>query len=175
MATDLLKPCRATRGSFAVVIYGQELRTKAHIPLRRYLFDTDYDSAYEDDFAPPIQSSGQSQGSRCIEDYLDSALAGYSGLVSNPPKQIRMTSSPSTRAAAMDPWDIKNRRRIRLLDKKFSVGLNVREEAELIKLKRDVYEHVQAIAPRLPENPVEIDARFDRMKRRIAAKREKKD
>jgi hypothetical protein len=173
MLTETLSYGTGTRGSHSILLHGRRLRMRASAPLRHYFVDSTSLAFANLRSYPPVQSAGESQQSLIIENYLGSALADFLVLVSDPRKEIRMTISPETRAAAMDPWEHKNQRRIRLLDKKFSVGLDVREEVELAKLKREIYDHVQAIDPRPADDPSEIDARFDRMKKRILAKRGK--
>lgn len=171
MPTEMLTTRRGTRGSFAEVIYGRRLRTKAYIPLRRYSFDAAPWPAEEEDYAPPVQSSGQSQASRRIEGYLGSAIASYSGLVSNSPKQIRMTASPSTRAAAMDPWKLKNRRRIRLIEKQHRGKLTTKEAVELATLEAQCSAHLREVAPRSREVLDEFSDYIERMKAKVAAKK----
>jgi hypothetical protein len=74
----------------------------------------------------------------------------------------------------MSPWEAKNRRRIRLIDKKYKVGLSIQETAELTRLKRDVAAHMEIIAPRTGEVLDEQIARIARLKQKKAqAKRGK--
>ena len=89
-------------------------------------------------------------------------------------RTIRVIASSEARAASMDPWKIKNDRRLDLIHLEFSVGLDFKQEAELEKLQREIYSHMQAIDPRPTESLDEIDARFEKMKERIEAKRGKK-
>ena len=74
----------------------------------------------------------------------------------------------------MDPWKVKNDRRLDLLTQKFSIGLDANKEAELERLKHEIYDRMQAIDPRPAEDLNEIDARFEKVKKRIEAKRGKK-
>lgn len=171
MPTETLTSRRGTRGSFALVIYERRLNTKAYIPLQRYSFDAALPSTEERDFAPPVQSSGQSQVSRRIDDYLGSAIANYSGLVTNPPTQIRMTASPSTRATVMDPWKLKNRRRIRLIEKQRRGELTPKEAAELATLESQCSAHLKEAAPRSREVLDEFSDYVARMKAKVAAKK----
>jgi hypothetical protein len=100
----------------------------------------------------PIQSAGESQQSLRIRNYLRSALSDFAALESEAPKRIRMTSSPKTRVAQMDPWEAKNGRRIRLIKKKYrGDGLDADETAELARLSREIDEHINHISPRSTE------------------------
>jgi hypothetical protein len=125
----------------------------------------------ESEPTPPIQTAGDSPTSQSIERYLSVVLAGFADLVSDLHGLIRMTASPEARAANMDPWTVKNGRRIRLVEKKHREGLNDKEEAELARLKREVYDHIQAVAPRPTDVLDEIEARIDKLKRKVEAKR----
>lgn len=48
----------------------------------------------------------------------------------------------------MDPWKVKNDRRLDLIRLKFSVGLDDEESAELESLKHEIYSYMQTIDPR---------------------------
>ena len=108
MATDTLSYGRGTRGSQTVLIHGRRLRMRAFAPLRRYSVDAPVAHIADRESLVPVQSAGESKLSLRIENYLGTALDDYAGLVSDPPKQIRMTASPEARAATMDPWKQKN-------------------------------------------------------------------
>ena len=122
----------------------------------------------------PVQTGGESEASQFIKVYLSDVLRAFSSLAYDSLRSLRMIASPEARAASMDPWKIKNDRRLDLIDLKFSVGLDAKKEAELEKLKHEIYDHKQAIDPRPTESLDEIDARFEKMKKRIDAKRGKK-
>jgi hypothetical protein len=77
---------------------------RAFAPLRRYSVDAPVARIADRESFVPVQSAGESKLSLRIESYLGTALADYAGLVSDSPKQIRMTASPEARAATMDPW-----------------------------------------------------------------------
>lgn len=77
-------------------------------------------------------------------------------------------------ACVTGTWEMKNERRLALIDKKFRTGLNPDEETELVRLKTEVFEHLQQVDPREAEDPAEIDARYERIKQRMIAKREMK-
>lgn len=175
MATEAPAYGRGTRGSHSVLIHGNRLRNRAGLTPRGFLVVSTSGHASEmDAITPPIQSFGGSPTSSSIDDYLISALSDYSGLISEQPKQIRVTASPETRAAAMDPWDAKNGRRIRLIEKKHREGLNEKEAAELARLKREVAAHMEVVAPRSTEVIDEIAGRIESLKKKAAAKRGKK-
>jgi len=128
-------------------------------------------------FAPeisPVQTEGESEASHQIEVYLSTALRAFASLASNSPRHIRMIASSEARTVSMGPWKIKNERRLDLIRLKFSVGLDAEKEAELEKLKQEIYGHMQAVDPRPAESLDEIDARFEKMKKRLEAKRGKK-
>jgi len=172
MAVDTLAYGRGTRGSHTVLMHGRRLRTRASISLPRY---SSYASStpWRDDvesFAP-IQSAGESPVSVSIENYLGSAIAEYDDLVSIAPKQIRLTASPATRTAAMDPWKAKNRRRIRLIEKRHKGRLNERETAELATLESQFSAHLQEVAPRSREVLDEFSDYVARMKAKVASKK----
>jgi hypothetical protein len=144
---------------------------RAFVPLKLYSIEsTPSLNANQGPFVP-VQSAGESKLSLRIENYLGSAIAEYSGLVSAPSKQIRMTASPEARAAAMDPWRQKNRRRIRLIEKKHNGGLNDREAAELATLESQFSAHLKEVAPRSREVLDEFSDFVARMKVKVAAKK----
>jgi hypothetical protein len=169
MPTETLAYGLGTRGSHSVLIHGRRLRTKAFAPLRRFSVDAGPDAGLE--FSAPVQSAGESQLSLRIENYLSSALVGFAELASESPMQIRMTASPAARAASMDPWRLKNRRRIRLIEKQHKGTLNAKETAELATLESQFSAHLKEVAPRSREVLDEFADYVARMKAKVAAKK----
>ena len=68
----------------------------------------------------------------------------------------------------MGAWDSKRRRRTRLINKKYSQGLDARETAELIRLKSDVAAHIEIIAPRTGDLLDEQALRLERLRQKKA-------
>lgn len=175
MPTEMLAYGRGTRGSHSVLLQGQRIRYKAYVPFRRYAVEPtpslmDVGVA----IAEPVQSAGESRWSLRIGNYMEAAIRGLSRLASESPRQIRVAASPLTRAAAMDPWEVKNGRRIRLIEKKHREGLDLKEAAELARLKREVAAHMQIVAPRTSDVIDEMADRIEILKKKVAAKRGKK-
>jgi hypothetical protein len=175
MPTETLAYGLGTRGSHSVLLQAQRIRYKASVPFRRYALEqtpsfTDIGAAV----AEPVQSAGESRWSVRIGNYMGEALEGLSRLASEFPRQTRVTASPLTRAAAMDPWKVKNGRRIRLIEKKHQQGLDQKEAAELARLKREVAAHMQIVAPRASDVIDEMADRIEILKKKVAAKRGKK-
>lgn len=75
----------------------------------------------------------------------------------------------------MSAWDAKKRRRIRLINKKYSEGLDAREMAELDRLKSDVTAHMEIIAPRTGDLLDEQALRLQRLKQKKALAKEGKN
>lgn len=173
MPTDL---DRRSMADSATVVYDQlTFRAKVRPSPARWVFVMPYGPMYGASVsARPLQSAGCSSQSRRINSRLTSALADLRDAESKPPRQIRLISSRQLGAAPMDPWTAKNDRRLRLVEKKHAEGLTLRESRELDRLKREVYEHLQAVDPRPADDPDEIDQRFERLKKRIEAKKGKK-
>jgi hypothetical protein len=172
MANDILAYGRGTHGSYTVLIHGHALRTRAFAPLRRYTTDAfqQFDVGDRRYFAP-VQSAGESQQSLRIENYLGSALAGYDHLVSDSRKEMRMTASPAARASSMDPWKVKNQRRIRLIEMKHANALSAKERAELATLEAQFSSHLRQVAPRSREILDEFADYVSKMKAKVAAKK----
>lgn len=124
--------------------------------------------------AAPAQSPTGSETGRRIQRYVERYLWWNLELASAPPSPAGVSSSPLARAATMSPWEAKNRRRIRLIDKKYKQGLNGQEAAELAKLKGEVAAHMQIVAPRTGEVLDEQAARLERLKRKKAQERKGK-
>jgi hypothetical protein len=172
MPTELLAYGRGTRGSHSVLMHGRRLRTKAFAPLRSFSVENRPSfRAVRQEYAPPVQSAGESQLSLRIENYLSSVLGGLASLASASPMQIRMTASPAARAASMDPWKFKNRRRIRLIEKQHKGSLNAKETAELATLESQFSAHLKEVAPRSREVLDEFSDYIARMKAKVAAKK----
>ncbi len=175
MPTESLSCGMKTEGSYVASPSDPEIQAwselgfqdSVSVPFARSVF------AYEPDL-PPVQTAGDSHASRQIQRYLSAVFAGFSSLATNAPRIIRMIASPEARAASVDPWKVKNDRRLDLLAQKFSIGLDANKEAELERLKHEIYDRMQAIDPRPAEDLNEIDARFEKVKKRIEAKRGKK-
>jgi hypothetical protein len=152
MSADMLGIGRKTLGSHTVVIHERRMRNRAGVLPQMLLVSFRIASPQEEELSGPVQSSGNSQQSQQIGDYLNSALADFSELASEVPKRIRMTSSPKARAAQMDPWKAKNGRRIRLIKKKYrGGGITAQESAELERLTSEVSDHVKHVSPRSTE------------------------
>ena len=175
MPTELISCGLRTEGSYLASPSDPEIEAWTQVGSRTWLAIPSVRSApvYEPDL-PPVQTVGNSEASHQIQKYLSEVLSGLAGLASGSLRMIRMIASPEARAASVDPWKVKNDRRLDLLTQKFSVGLDAKKEAELEKLKHEIYDHMQAIDPRPAEDLNEIDARFEKMKKRIEAKRGKK-
>ena len=73
----------------------------------------------------------------------------------------------------MDPWKVKNGRRIRLIEKKHREGLTEKETGDLKRLKAEFSEHMQAIAPRSSEVLDELAVQIEMIKAKVAKKRKK--
>jgi hypothetical protein len=106
-----------------------------------------------------------------IENYLGSALDGLSGLASGSLSQLRLTASPEAKAATMDPWRLKNQRRIRLIEKQHKGKLSERETAELTTLESQFSAHLKEVAPRTREVLDEFSEYVAKMKAKVAAKK----
>ena len=111
--------------------------------------------------AAPAQSPTGSEIGRQIEGYVERYLSRNLELASTPAKPAGVSSSPLARAATMSPWDAKNRRRIRLIEKKYAGGLDGREADELKRLKREVAAHMEVVAPRAGDVLDEQAARLE--------------
>ena len=74
----------------------------------------------------------------------------------------------------MGLWTVKNRLRIRLIQKKHREGLNAEESVVLEQLKREISVHAERVAPRSTEVIDEFEAYVRGLKKRVAAKRRKK-
>lgn len=72
-------------------------------------------------------------------------------------------------------WVAKNHRRIALIERKHGGGLNACETAELARLKREVYAHLQEVDPRPTDRLDAIDARIAELRRRVVARREARE
>jgi hypothetical protein len=169
-----LEHSRLTAGSETVVYNELALRAKKS-RYATWVIVMPYGSMYETLVsARPLQSEGWSSQSRDIAFRLASALADTCDAESESPRQIRMTSPRQLGAARMDPWTAKNERRLRLIEKKHAQGLSEQESLELERLKREIYEHVQAVDPRPTDVLDQIDSRLDSLKKRLEAKRARK-
>jgi hypothetical protein len=175
MAADLRERIGRTSGSYVVLgeSYGIRPRTRLSGYLRNYHVPARKRSLARSR-SEPVQTPGSSSFSRQLKDYLRQVLAENSALVSEAPKQISLTSSSSTRAATMDPWAAKNRRRIRLIEKKHKGVLNARESDELAKLDAQITAHVQQVAPRSREVLNDFADYVSKLKAKVAAKKEAK-
>ena len=173
MPDGLLTARKRTLGSHTVLLHSRRLKLRSTVQPRAYLAIAS-PSWVERLDAIPIQSSADSPLFQSLDTYLGSVLADFGHLVSDATKQMRLISSAEARAANMDPWEIKNGRRIRLIEKKHREGLSAPESVELERLKREVYDHIQAIAPRSTEVLDEIDVRIENLKRKAVAKRGEK-
>jgi hypothetical protein len=71
----------------------------------------------------------------------------------------------------MDPWKLKNRRRIRLLEKQHRGLLTDKEVAELAMLESQCSAHLKEVAPRSREVLDEFSDYVSRMKAKVAAKK----
>ena len=69
----------------------------------------------------------------------------------------------------MDPWRLKNGRRIRLIEKKHKGGLTAREAAELATLETQFSAHLKEVAPRSREVLDDFSDYVARMKAKVAA------
>ena len=74
----------------------------------------------------------------------------------------------------MDPWRLKNRRRIRLIEKQHKGKLNERETAELATLESQFSAHLKEVAPRSREILNEFADYVAKMKAKVAAKKKVK-
>jgi hypothetical protein len=74
----------------------------------------------------------------------------------------------------MDSWATKNRRRIRLVEKKHKGSLNASESAELAKRDAQVAAHVQQVAPRSREVLDEFAEYVSKLKAKAVAKKRMK-
>jgi hypothetical protein len=119
----------------------------------------------------PVQSIGNSIGSKELDNYLRTALASFSELASESPGQVRVMSSAEARNANMDPWAAKNRRRIRLIKLKHRGGLTAGQTAELARLKREIAAHVKHVAPRSSDRLEEFEDFVRKMRVRTQSKR----
>ncbi len=172
MPNETIAYGRVTRGSHTALPHGRRLRIEALVLLHGFAVDTPSTFASGgSEFVAPVQSAGESQPSLRIENYLGSALDGFADLASESPRQIRLTASPSARAAAMDPWRLKNRRRIRLIEKQHKGKLNEREMAELATLESQFSAHLKEVAPRSREVLDEFSDYVAKMKAKVAAKK----
>lgn len=63
-----------------------------------------------------------------------------------------------------DEFEVKNRRRIQLIEKKYSGGLGEQEAAELLTLSREVSEYVRMIAVRSTDVFDHVSARIEKIK-----------
>lgn len=113
--------------------------------------------------AAPAQSPTGSESGRLIEGYVERFLLRNRELASAPTQPAGVSSSPLARSAIMTPWDAKNWRRIRLIDKKYKQGLDVREAEVLARLKSEVATHIEIIAPRTGDLLDEQAARLERL------------
>lgn len=121
--------------------------------------------------AAPAQSPTDSESGRRIEEYVEGYLSRNLELASATSSPAGVSISPLARAALMSPWDAKNRRRIRLIEKKYELGLNGQEAAELAKLKDEVAARMEVVAPRTGDVLDEQAARLERLKRKKAQAR----
>lgn len=64
-------------------------------------------------------------------------------------------------------WEAKNRRRIRLINKKYAEGLDPRETDELDALKREVAAYMETVAPRDGDVLDEQNARLEKLKLKL--------
>jgi hypothetical protein len=175
MATDLFGSGRRTLGTRTILIHGRMMRNRAGVLPQTLLvsFALPY-VPEEEQPVEPVQSAGDSRSSHQINDYLLSAITGLTGLASESPKRIRMTSSPKARAAQMDPWKAKNGRRIRLIKKKYrGGGLDAKETAELARLDNEVVEHINHVSPRSSEALKEFEDFVNQLKVEAEKNRQK--
>jgi hypothetical protein len=121
----------------------------------------------------PIQTPADSAGGQELSEYIERDRHDRLQLVSEAARQLSVSSSRLTRAAVMNPWAAKNRRRIRLIETKHKEHLTEREAEELARLKREVAAHMQVVAPRSTEVLDEMSARIERLKKKVQAKRGK--
>lgn len=175
MPNELLLRAKATPGSQTLGYHEPELQRWANVlpqasPIRvapRY-------EAVGEQIVLVIQSTGQSQSSRSLTDCLRSSLAGLTGLASEIARRISMISGDEVGIAEMGLWTVKNRLRIRLIQKKHREGLNAEESVVLEQLKREISVHAERVAPRSTEVIDEFEAYVRGLKKRVAAKRRKK-
>src|SRR4051812_10444785 len=118
--------------------------------------------------AAPAQSPTGSEIGRRIVGYVERYLTRNLELASSPPTPAGVSSSPLARAATMGAWDAKKRRRTRLINKKYSQGLDAKETAELSRLKSDVAAHMEIIVPRTGDLLDEQALRLQRLKQKKA-------
>jgi predicted rRNA methylase YqxC with S4 and FtsJ domains len=71
----------------------------------------------------------------------------------------------------MDPWRLKNRRRIRLIEKQHAGQLTEGETAELATLESQFSAHLMEVAPRSREVLDEFSDFVAKMKAKVAAKK----
>ncbi len=175
MPTELLLRWTATPGSQTLGVHELESQTWANVvPLGSPIQGAAHDVKVGENMVLVTQSTGQSQSSRSLTDRLRGWLEGLAGLASEIPRRISMLSGDEARIAETGLWTVKNRLRIRLIQKKHREGLTAEESIVLEQLKREVSEHAERIAPRSMEVVDEFDAYVRKLKKRAVAKRRKK-
>jgi hypothetical protein len=62
---------------------------------------------------------------------------------------LPVTQKPAAQESAAQEWAVQNRRRVALIDRRFSKGLNQAEQAELQRLQQEADRHVEELDARM--------------------------